>query len=828
MNGMDDNEDEHNFSDDDDFGNLADDALQELEHNAILSTQQPQQAAPVQRQASNTSRQSIVPLNASRANILPHLQDALNESFDHDSFETLGEERVPTPVEEARSFIPQQHRPPGEVSQKEQWRVNRFGKPNPNPQYRPQKPPRQPARNDHTGAGAVLSQRDPNNLSRTFGGTQGTTGPDSESSKAPDNGDGDALSARIAELLKERDVLFTDLKQAKDDLMTQKGEIAIIRENKDKETKVFDRQLAAMKKSMQDEAIKHQTALDSLSSKHGALTTEFNMTKDDLKEETRRNKSLQARLKDRPGEKAGDRTASPQKQISANSLRDGFDDDEMMAVSPVKSASRRSKNNTPTAANRRKRKVDSSPIKPLVLRQSDEVVTDDAVKHEPGKKLDRVVPVFRKDKQAERHLKLLQRVFDYQLKASGERLIEALVRFALPSELNVSISSIVLDSLARLSGPKLPTDLLQTFIDLWSRSLKEKYYDCIPVLLEIVDYILDIQTTIVEKDIISTLLVVLQDSATINGSARFKHSPVYRGNQGQFRQTPISALNSSVDSTACLGMLYKVACLSVDSEPLIDHFWRSMETDFVLMMLNSWQPISDITRMLHLLATSIFESTFGNICADPSTQNTMETHIINRVSYLLWETPKVDEGLPNPSRADLCRFRLEAFELLSTLAIDSSLPPHNDPHHHGSVLLASHPSAIARIVRSLYDATASLYLLTSTSALHAQIVNRGVRLLYHLMMQHGEEVDLQQKLSAVNGGVHKHRVVLTRLAFSEGSFVDAEVTDETCAMATALLEDSVTPDEAEMMIQAFPGFNGRKKDNAASSLREEDSMDVEA
>jgi len=358
--------------------------------------------------------------------------------------------------------------------------------------------------------------------------------------------------------------------------------------------------------------------------------------------------------------------------------------------------------------------------------------------------------------------------------------------------------------------------------------LEREIHECVPILIEVVDYMLDIHTAAIEKSTITNLLAVLQDSATINGSARFKHSPVYRGNFGQFRQTPVSALNPLVDSTACLGLLYKVACLAIDSKPLIDHFWRSMSTDFVLMMLNSWQPISDITLMLHLLATSIFEGTFGNICPDPSTQNIMETHIINRVSYLLWETPKVDEGFPNPSRSDLCRFRLESLGLLSTLAIDSSMPPHDDPHHHGSVLLASHPSAIARIVRSLYDATASLYLLTSTASLYAQIINRGVRLLYHLMTQHGEEINLQEKLSTVNGGVHKHRVVLTRLAFSEGWLIDAEVTDETCAMATALLEDSVTPDEAEMMIQAFPGFSGRKREKSGISSRDEDAMDIEA
>ena len=49
MNGMDDNEDETDLFDDDDFDNLSESALQQLEHHAILSTQKAQasKAVPV-------------------------------------------------------------------------------------------------------------------------------------------------------------------------------------------------------------------------------------------------------------------------------------------------------------------------------------------------------------------------------------------------------------------------------------------------------------------------------------------------------------------------------------------------------------------------------------------------------------------------------------------------------------------------------------------------------------------------------------------------------------------------------------------------------------
>jgi hypothetical protein len=819
MNGMDDNEDEHNFSDDDDFGNLEDDALQRLEHNAILSTQR----AASQRHAPAKT----VPVSQSRnfANVQPHLQNAIIDPFDPDDFELVEPDQVPTPVEYIERPTYHHSRPPGETTQREQARLQKYGNSTTYSRNYGQPPqrrgyqrdaPQQTTTTNMCNASRTTSATysAANDVSRTMSTTFGAA---NETAPAQ----ADLASSKVEELMRERDALMAQLQEAKDQVMTKVGEISIIRENKDKETKVYDRQLAAMKKSMQEESARQKTAIESLTSKHNSLITEYNMTKDDLKEETRRIKTLETRLKDKSANKQDGAVLTPKKQRPANSLRDGFDDDEVMVMSPSKSAPRRSKPNTPTVPGKKKRKVDASPVKPLVLWQPDDTPQHHG-QDSPQIVSNFSVPVIRKDRQTARDLKLIQNVINYQPKFKSGKLIEILIAFQLPSRPNQSFSSIVLDAVARLHGPGLATDLLQIFIDLWSQSIAEKYYDCVGLLIEVVDYITDLRTSVIDKGVITSLLPVLQDSASINGSARFKHSPVYRANYGQFKQTPASALTPLVDTTVCLGLLYKIAGLCLDSEQLIDHFWRLMSTEFVLMMLNIWQPISDITLMLHLLATSIFHTTFGNICSDTSTQSTMENHIIARVSSLLWETPKVDEGLPSPSRSDLCRFRLEALALLSSLACEPALLTQDGQHHHGSVLLASHPSAIARLVRILYDSVAGLYLMTPSSPLYAQIINHGVRLLYHLMTTHGDDIDLQQKLAAVNGGVHKHRVVLTRLAFSEGWFIDSDVTDETCAMATAMLEDSVTPDEAEMMIQAFPGFNGRKREKVPHQQSEND------
>ena len=827
MNGMDDNEDEHNFSDDG-FDALEDTALRELEHNAILSTQQaraeskPDQTVHIQPRPVRAVPSLNRPILQAQANLpRPILRDenTLRDEYDDDSFEWIGDDRVPTPVEEEQSFIPQQN-PPGEMTQREQWRNQRFGRQVP---VQPVQPVRRPPYNPQSlpqTTGAYNGQQQPPPVRGAYNGHSARPVPPVikhvEPEQAPialqKNGEqGSELSARLEELMKERDKLTAELQSTKNQVTTQQGEIAIIRENRDRESKVLDRQMAAVKKSMHEELGKTRAAMATLAETNSRIMSDNKYLKHELDEEAGKTKFLQQRLKEKPTERPTGPTTTPRKG-AASSLRDGFDDDEIMVMSPVKSA-RRSKPPTPQAASKKKRKADvQSPIKPLVLRGSQALPTPETAP--------KMVTGPRRDRRTERHLRFMQKLLNYKMKSSGGRLMEELMKYHFPSEKTQSFLSIVLDGTAKLAGSRLPADLLQVFLDLWSRSLKDKYYDCVEMLIEVADYIVDIDMAVIDKTTITALLPILQDSISINAEIRFKHSPVFHKNQNVGRPTPQSSLNHSIDGTRCLELLYKTACIISSDFVLIDHFWRSLSTDFILALLNPWQPISDISLVFTLLSTSMFPTTFGNICSDQATQAKMESFILDRICYMLWETPKVDEGVSTPSKSAITQFRLAAMSLLSHLAITSSPPPHDDTGHHGSLLLATHPSAIARLVRSLYDSVAALYTCPSPqlTTLYSKLINNGVRLLYHLTTLHADKIDLSKKLAAVKGGVHKHRVVLTRLAFSEGWYVDREVSDEAVTMATAMLEDNVTPDEAETLIEAFPGFTGRKRRQADDEM----------
>ena len=846
MNGMDDNDDEHNFSEDG-LDALEDTALHQLEHNAILSTQQarthfgsPPRQVPFQPRPTRAVPSKPI-LQAQANQSRPLLQDdsALQDEYDDDSFEWIGDDRVPTPVEEVPAFIPQR-KTLGESTQREQWRIQRFG----NPPTRGQAPAQSVRRPQHTAyqqpqynTGVYNGNyQHPQQGNGAYGGHYPRQAPQAarpaEPAPAPplpakneDRNEG--LLPQIENLTKERDKLMSELEATKSQVMTQKGEIAIIRDNKNKETKVLDRQMTAVKKSMQEELAKTKVAMEALAERNKKVASDNTFLKHELDQEAERSRALKLRMREGPADRPTGPTTTPRKG-NANSLRDGFDDDEVMVVSPVKSG-RQSKPPTPQAAGKKKRKADvQSPIKPLVLRQSTGA-SDAAAAPSDEMKVPKAVPTGRRDRRTERHLRFMQKILNYKLRSNGLRLIEDLMKYSFPSDSKHMFSSIVLDGTASLAGSRLPADFLQIFLELWSRSIKEKYYDCIAVLLEVVDYIIDIDMSVIDKPTITALLPVLQDSISVNAEIRFKHSPVFHKNQNVGRPTPQAALNHDINGTSCLDLLYKTACIISSDFPLVDHFWRSLSTDFILMLLNPWQPISDITLVFSLLSTSIFPNTFGNICADQVTQTKMETYILDRICYMLWEAPKVDETLAPPSKPTIAQFRLAAMSLLSHLAVMSSAPPHDDGDHHGSLLLATHPSAIARLVRSLYDSVAALYKCPSAelTTLYSKLVNDGVRLLYHLTTLHADRIDLAKKLAAVNGGVQKHRVVLTRLAFSEGWYVDREVSDETVGMATAMLEENVTPDEAETLIEAFPGFTGRKRHDRDAENAESMELDGE-
>ncbi|KAI9879828.1 MAG: hypothetical protein M1830_006851 [Pleopsidium flavum] len=96
-----------------------------------------------------------------------------------------------------------------------------------------------------------------------------------------------------------------------------------------------------------------------------------------------------------------------------------------------------------------------------------------------------------------------------------------------------------------------------------------------------------------------------------------------------------------------------------------------------------------------------------------------------------------------------------------------------------------------------------LYDFHFEHAMRAQIINKATRLLHYLLTTFPDLINMQAKLAVIPGGVHKHLVALTRLAFSEGLILEAGIEDDVVDCAHQLLEDAVTPEEGEALLSAF-------------------------
>ena len=566
MNGMDDNADETNFSDDS-LDALPDDALVELEQNAIRSTQQPPRQYPQPdhfAQALNrydSPAQRVLPQR-----IQPDYEDFDSEHFDAGLFDDAG---VATPVEETDEFI--HPRPPGETTQRENWRQERFG------QHKHQDTFKQPHRAIQQQHARHVVLRDSGDMDQEHDvEMQDSVQPDEQpqlSARALTSEQEVAFRAQIADLLRERNKLVTELYEANSTVMAQRGEIAIVRSNQSKESKIHQRELAALRKSHQEDAAKYKAEIEAANEESRRIISEKQFIERELEEEEGKTKALQRSLKEREkGAPANAQAITPQK-AKVRPLGDGFDDGEIMAISPVKSG-RASRNGTPTAGGKRKRKIENaSPMAPLVLLSSNPKARNNPQPAPPPVK---APPVIRKDPIAEKNLRFIQRIFNHPVPAGPERIIEKFTQFAFPSETSRPFSTIVLEATAGLSGENIPSDLLQVFVSLWAQALKQKYYKPIPVLVDIVQFIIALDSSVVTLKVITSLLPVLQSSAEINGMIHFHNSPAAHQNLNTSKQKAKAELNEDVDGTACLDILYSIACASLHDEEKIDRFWRLM------------------------------------------------------------------------------------------------------------------------------------------------------------------------------------------------------------------------------------------------------------
>lgn len=593
------------------------------------------------------------------------------------------------------------------------------------------------------------------------------------------------------QLEQEKEEMQRQLAEAKALAETKAGEIAIVRSKQNRMTEEYDRQLAALRKTMAEEATRHREQVEAAMAKGKTLATENLFLQHDLAEEAHQRRSF--KTKQRTEEKNPPITPRKSRVLP---YRDGFDDDEIAVVSPSKSAAR-TKRATPTVPGKRKRQASQDSPAPLQLSPA---AGEPMVVDAPG---DNSGASFEAEHNASRagthNQQLMKRLLNHRMLPGQETDLEALTKLAFPSEPHRPLSSIFMEELARLDLGSCAAEYIYAIAPLWQRALTERLFEPVHRFACIARYVLTMNEIPI-PDLVAPLTGVLQDSVEVNAVPRFRYAPAAREKARVVQQTPQSDLQPQVSSTEALGLLYHIACELLHMKDALENFWRHIRHTFILLMLHGSQPLKDIILILQLLLTSIRPDSFGPIMPTPEEQADVQRWIVDRLSHMLSEPAQPDEGAEPYTAHDICAMRLEVLLLLESLAFNPVAPS----QEHGSIIIAAHPNALPRLFRSMHDELDALYSSPPEHDLRVALVNGLMRLIFGVMRRHGSSINMQEKLACVPGSKQKHLVVLTRLAFCDGSVLEAGIEDDTVDMAHELLEEWTNPQEAESLAEAFP------------------------
>ncbi|KAI5856733.1 hypothetical protein GGS23DRAFT_600998 [Durotheca rogersii] len=750
---------------DDDFDALNANALQELENNAIRSTQAQKKYQPSQPQA-----QPLYILD----------DDDFSDSIVKD--ELLGKSAL---LSEKTAQIPSRIVP----EQRQPWGA---AIPVPPSRLRPQpaaSTSRQPATalagsrappSSYSRIGPPPLPRPPPSITARYQASQ------AQGKNAPSSHEIASLQAQILDL--------------KTRLTTKDGEIGIIRKRLEKAREDHERELQTLKKQTVDQVSKHERALEAAKAAQQAAqlaaSTELEFTRRDFREELARAKRI-------------DGPVTPKKNAAAKSwgIADGFEDVEIAgspskgqrgkgagAVASAMAEPSAKQARTPTKGKRKRLAVDS-PISALEIHSENAMLLDNAdVKDDNG-----ACPVNTAPKVAS---------FDYMkvlLNHSSPRghspSFDYLARFALPSRPMESLASILFQKLAIIGDPedplRLPIEFCELVIQLWDSCRKENYLEPIMELVSLVYLTVQLYTLAIAPYIAPSLLPVAMDSCYEVDIPRFL-------NQGTGDPTDEAwkKFNANISTTEILSLLYltSLGCAASPpvrgglTEPGVD-FWSQVHVEFVLLQLSQKHPVEDYLIVLRWIRTSVFPDSVGPISPNKTTE-VVSGALIERVSLLLVEPLRWDidqykhRSVRNAALRTLAAFARSAFGLVQ-LAVSSWAIPRL------ATLLAS-------CIDELYDGDMryeSCEEDDSRKELQTMVANTV--LLLHTIITSPATADLANvsgKLAKSAAGSQKYLLSLGRLNFS-----DDLVSEDTAELAHELLELAVTPEEGEGLGRFFGG-----------------------
>ncbi|KAF7561957.1 hypothetical protein G7046_g2181 [Stylonectria norvegica] len=613
----------------------------------------------------------------------------------------------------------------------------------------------------------------------------------SQSSQGPS---GDVLSA-----LQQR------VRALETELNVARGEVSIIRTNSTKAQQQHDAEVSRLKKLNADHVAKQDRIVEAAVAAEQNANTELQFLQRDMREVSDR-----ARRKDTGAPGIGFTT--PKKTTKVWRVADGFDEMDIV-VSPGKGQGRAKAGSvavnvgerTPSKGKRKRPMIDS-PIAALETHTGDAMVDD---KVSPISQLQAIV-----SGPAPPPFEFLPLILDHGCFPQQPPTFEILSRFAFPSDTNTSFAAIIFQRIPLMGNPRAPMQLLVDFAELmvsiWSKCVEEKLWEPIKYLVSLMSFTLQLHATEVAPLLITNLVPTAQ--ATILPLAEWRHrlleSDLSSNDEYQF-------LEAHIDTTDVLSLLYTAALTCATTVEQTDlgyeskaiSLWKLISLDLVFMLLTPKQKLSDIIGMLELLATSSLPNSIGPITEEKDPPFVAGV-IIERVAARLTEYPR---SATTPAQKRIIRLAA-----LRTLIAFARYP-------FGANQLAIHGSALPRLVTCLSSSIDDLYdqpipptifpslkdgdtKIESSSADLYRIISQCVLLIHTLVTSPGTAnvADISQKLSMYHGGSQRYLLALGRLTFAEEDLViEAGIDGETVEAAHELLEMAVTPDEGEIVSEAF-------------------------
>lgn len=670
------------------------------------------------------------------------------------------------------------------------------------------------------GNGSRVKQRVPDDLeteaafaaadaellgSQTFGRWQNAY-PAHTAQSAAGTMDVSALQKRIADLEAEQSHLKRSEQQARSEARAKQGEIAIVRSNQDKLTKQYEARISVMQRLHADESAKAKAELELQRKQREKTETDNRFLQHDLAQEADRARKVNGPTRSRTAPTATQKL-TPRKS-KRQILGDGFDNEEIHVVSPSKSKERTREEMHKIGA-KRKRPANDSPATALSFNQPCQPLIQESSEHavisfeQPASETS-VVP-------DDSRYQYMQLILNHKPHEGHQRTIEALSKYTFPSSPDISLSSIIVDGITAtpFPGEPLVLQVCHVLLDMWRRCQEERVFDAFYLILDMLRFALRSELASVKAQIIEEAVPLCTNCLALVPVALGRASS-NRTYAASLDRKALDKLAEELEEDEIIEFLHELCDASSLSADRNEVFWTTMDLGVVGILLRKTSPIHHILTTLKMLNASVRPLTFGVIDKDITRQSEFERTTTELLTQLLFQIPDGPKDEAPYTDEELLELRIEVLQVLREICQTD----------HGSLQLAQHRSAIGRLVRFLDTQVSRLYrvrpavgLVQPSPTVHDLIsrsVNLATRILYHLLKLFEDPTAITQKLSAQTGGYHRFIVSLTRIALREELIFEAGIDAEVSEAAHLILDSFLSPEDGEAVVQAFETPRGTR------------------